>query len=89
MKQEIVMISKEELFAQLREQLTEIVGQQKATTIPRYVTPQVAMEILNVKVSKLQSLRNNYEIKYSRTSSRGLMYNYQSLMDYLDRNQVL
>ena len=54
----------------------------------KYVTPKKAMETLNVKVSKLQQLRNNDEIKYSKTSNRGIMYEYDSLIEYLDRNLV-
>lgn len=85
---ELVIVKKEELLEDIQQLLDQALEQHNAKRQPKYVKPKLAMTILNVKTSKLQQLRNNDEIKYSKTSNRGIMYDYQSLIDYLDRKVV-
>lgn len=91
--QTIVMANQDELLERIDIRVDKAIEKafekyNKGRRHAKYVKPQEAMKTLNVKVSKLQSLRNNFEIRYSMTSSRGFMYEYDSLIEYLDRNLV-
>jgi len=81
-------IDKEELLAEMEIRFDRILTNYDVSKQPKYVNPKTAMETLGVRISKLQQLRNNDEIKYAKTSNRGIMYDYQSLIDYLDRKVV-
>ena len=81
-------VDKEELLAEIEIRFDRILKNYNTRKQPKYVNPKMAMEILGVRISKLQQLRNSDEIKYAKTSNRGIMYDYQSLIDYLDRQVV-
>ncbi|MGH1387874.1 hypothetical protein [Kordia sp.] len=85
---EMVLVSKTKLLDAIQKVVENALETHNTDKQPKYVCPKTAMATLNVKTSKLQQLRNCDEIKYSKTSSRGLMYDYQSLIDYLDRKVV-
>ncbi|QMU65997.1 MAG: hypothetical protein GKR88_18075 [Flavobacteriaceae bacterium] len=84
----MVVVNQDELIADIQQTIEKAFDRYNANRHPKYVTPKAAMETLGVRISKLQQLRNNDEIRYSMTSSRGIMYQYDSLIEYLDRNLV-
>ena len=86
--QTIVMVDQDELLTKVELIIEKSLEKYVSQKNPIYVSPKRAMEILNIKVSKLQQLRNEYDIQYSKPSSRGIMYRYDSLIEYLDRNIV-
>ncbi len=86
--QTVSMVDQQKILEAVEKTIEKAFEKYQTQRHPKYVSPQAAMEILGVRVSKLQTLRNNFEIRYSMTSNRGIMYEYQSLIDYLDRNVV-
>ena len=86
--QKIAMIGLEELLTKIEITVDKAFEKHQAKKYPKYVTPKVAREILGIGISKLQQLRNTDEIVYTRTSNRGFLYLYESLISYLDKNVV-
>jgi hypothetical protein len=51
---------------------------------PKWIAPQNAMELLNCKKSSLQTLRMEGRITYTQPTKKIILYNYESIMKYLD-----
>lgn len=52
----------------------------------KWILPEKAMEMLNVKTTKLQELRDNNEIQISQPTKKVILYNIDSIREYLDRH---
>lgn len=52
----------------------------------KWILPEVAMEMLGVKKTKLQDLRNTGEIIFSQPSKKVILYDVDSIREYLGRH---
>lgn len=89
MNQENFIILKEDNYQQVLDKTLEYLEGKINPSHPRWVTPDEAMKMLNIGVSTLQKLRNEGKIVYSKISNKNIMYDYQSILDFLEENKVL
>ena len=76
----------ENAFFELIERVVERL-EQKNNTDSRWVDGDSAMRILGVKSpTTMQKLRNNLDIRFSQPTRKIILYDRQSLLDYLDKN---
>ncbi|QEC79351.1 helix-turn-helix domain-containing protein [Mucilaginibacter ginsenosidivorax] len=52
----------------------------------KWILPDKAMEILGVKTTKLQELRDTGEIEISQPSKKVILYNIDSIREYLNKH---
>lgn len=52
----------------------------------KWILPDQAMEMLGVKTTKLQELRDSGEIVISQPSKKVILYNIESIRDYLNKH---
>ena len=52
----------------------------------KWILPEKAMEMLGVKTTKLQELRDNGEIEISQPSKKVILYNIDSIREYLNKH---
>lgn len=52
----------------------------------RWVTKEEAMVLLQVKSTKLQELRDEGKIRYSKVGSRNLLFDRHSIEQYIENN---
>ncbi|HVW96117.1 MAG TPA: helix-turn-helix domain-containing protein [Mucilaginibacter sp.] len=52
----------------------------------KWILPEAAMEMLGVKKTKLQDLRNTGEVIFSQPSKKVILYDADSIREYLDRH---
>lgn len=52
----------------------------------KWILPDQAMEMLGVKTTKLQELRDSNEIQISQPPKKAILYNIYSIREYLDRH---
>ncbi len=82
-----VICLEEEAFYQLIEEVVDRLKEKHKVTHDKWVSPERAMEVLNIKSkTTLQNLRNEGAIKYTQPQKRIILYDYDSLNEYLDNN---
>lgn len=81
-----VICLEEEAFFELVERVVERLENKQETTSKRWIDGQEAMELLNVKKTKLQTLRNTGKIRFSKPSKKLILYDIESIYSYLDEN---
>ena len=80
-----VICLEEEAFFELVNQTVARISEKHEYKDP-WVSGAKAMQELGItSPTTLQKLRDNNEIRYSQHMSKVIMYDYQSLLDYLDR----
>lgn len=52
----------------------------------KWILPDEAMEMLGVKKTKLQELRDTGAIAFSQPSRKVILYDSDSILEYLDKN---
>jgi hypothetical protein len=52
----------------------------------KWILPDQAMEMLGVKTTKLQEIRDSGEIEISKPSKKLILYNIDSIREYLDKH---
>ena len=52
----------------------------------KWILPEQAMEMLGVKTTKLQELRDSGDIEISQPSKKVILYNIDSIRAYLDKH---
>ncbi|MGY4536279.1 hypothetical protein ACVW0P_000686 [Mucilaginibacter sp. UYNi724] len=52
----------------------------------KWILPDKAMEMLGVKTTKLQELRDNGEIEISQPTKKVILYNIDSIREYLNKH---
>lgn len=86
-KNELIIIDSEAYF-QLLGETFEYINRKIAPSEPTWVTPEKAMEMLNIGTSTLQKLRHEGRIIYSQISSKIILYKYESLLEFLESHVV-
>ncbi len=80
-----VICLQDEAFYKLIEEVVDRIKEKQNITQDKWVSPERAMEILNIKSkTTLQKLRDNGEIVFTQPQKKIILYDYESLMEYLD-----
>lgn len=83
---EVICLHDEAFYALVEKVVDRIVEKQKVTEKP-WVTPERAMKLLNIKSkTTLQKLRDEGSITFSQPQKKIILYKYDSIMNYLERN---
>jgi len=80
-----VICLQDEAFYQLIEEVVERLKEKHNIKNDKWVSPECAMELLNIKSkTTLQNLRDTGAIVYTQPQRKIILYDYDSLMGYLD-----
>lgn len=74
-------------FYALVDKVVEHIKQRENITDERWITPEEAMKILNIKTTALQALRNSGEIAYSQRNRKNILYDRYSILAHLERHK--
>ncbi len=80
-KIEFSVINRDELRAEIRQAILDTLAEFKNERI--YITPLETMELLNIKKTKLQSLKNEGVIEYVQPSRKHILFLKSSVISYL------
>lgn len=81
---DIICIEKPAFYSLLDEVLDHVTEKFSASKEPEWVDAETAMNILNVKRTKLQELRDQGKIRFSQTSKKSILYHRPSLTEYIE-----
>ncbi|WP_422006801.1 helix-turn-helix domain-containing protein [Roseivirga pacifica] len=77
----------EDAFFELIDKLVEHIDQRFDERQQKWIDGSDAMKMLNIKaLSTLQGLRNEGEIRYSQPSKKIILYDRDSINDYLEKH---
>lgn len=80
-----VICLQDEAFYQLIEEVVDRLKEKENITQDKWVSPDRAMEILNIKSkTTLQKLRDEGSIVFTQPQKKIILYDYDSIMKYLD-----
>jgi hypothetical protein len=80
-----VICLEDEAFYQLIEEVVGRLKEKKNITQDKWVPPERAMEILNIKSkTTLQKLRDEGNITFTQPQKKIILYDYDSIMKYLN-----
>jgi hypothetical protein len=80
-----VICLQDEAFYQLVEDVVERLKEKKNITQDKWVSPERAMEVLNIKSkTTLQKLRDAGSITFTQPQKKIILYDYDSVMNYLN-----
>lgn len=83
-----VICLQDEAFYQLVEDVVDRIKKKQNITEDKWVSPERAMEILNVKSkTTLQKLRDEGSITFTQPQKKIILYEYDSIMDYLNKHK--
>jgi len=83
-----VICLQDEAFYNLIEEVVDRLKEKFETQNEVWVTPERAMELLNVKAkSTMQILRDTGAITYTQPQRKIILYKYDSIMEYLEKNK--
>ena len=79
-----VICLQDEAFYQLIEEVVERLREKRNITQDKWISPERAMEILNIKSkTTLQKLRDEGSITFNQPQKKIILYDYDSLLEYL------
>ncbi|QSE98639.1 helix-turn-helix domain-containing protein [Fulvivirga lutea] len=81
----------DEFFDQIAQRIALLLAQQLGQTAPQpeWLTPQETMEMLNVTSPvTMQNIRDDGRLKFTYITPRKVLYNRQSILDYLESKSV-
>jgi hypothetical protein len=79
-----VICLQDEAFYQLVEDVVDRLKEKKNITQDKWISPEGAMEILNIKSkTTLQKLRDEGSITFTQPQKKIILYDYDSIMKYL------
>jgi ribosomal protein S19E (S16A) len=82
-----VICLQDEAFYQLIEEVVDRIKEKQQIKSDKWITPERAMEVLNVKSkTTLQKLRDTGAITFTQPQKKIILYDYDSIMDYLNKN---
>jgi hypothetical protein len=83
-----VICLQDEAFYSLIEEVVERLKENRASKDEIWVSPERAMEILNIKSkTTLQNLRDEGAIVYTQPQKKIILYNSDSIQDYLEKHK--
>lgn len=82
----VICLEDEAFYTLVEEVVTRIKDKHKIKN-DKWVSPERAMEILNIKSkTTLQNLRDTGAIVFTQPQKKIILYNYDSLIQYLDNH---
>lgn len=82
-----VICLQEEAFYQLVEQVVDRLKEKQGITQDKWISPERAMEILNIKSkTTLQKLRDEGSVTFTQPQKKIILYDYDSIMKYLNNH---
>ncbi|HEY1009648.1 MAG TPA: helix-turn-helix domain-containing protein [Daejeonella sp.] len=82
-----VICLEEAAFYTLIEEVVKRLKGGEATASKQWVNGEEAMSLLNIKSkTTLQNLRDTGKIRFSQPQKRVILYDYSSILEYLNRN---
>lgn len=81
-----VICLEEEAFFELVERVVDRLENKQEATSKRWIDGQAAMELLKVRKTKLQTLRDTGKIRFSKPSKKLILYDIESIYSYLEEN---
>ena len=82
-----VICLQEEAFYQLVEQVIDRLKEKQKITQDKWISPERAMEILNIKSkTTLQKLRDEGSVMFTQPQKKIILYDYDSIMKYLNKH---
>ena len=82
-----VICLESEAFYSLVEQVVERIKEKNNITQDKWIDGETAMKLLGIKSkTTLQNLRDNGKIRFTQPQRKIILYDRDSIMDYLDRN---
>jgi hypothetical protein len=79
-----VICLQDEAFYKLIEDVVERLKEKQNITRDKWISPERAMEVLNIKSkTTLQKLRDEGQITFSQPQKKIILYDYDSILDYL------
>lgn len=83
-----VICLQDEAFYLLIEEVVDRLKEKENITQDKWVSPDRAMEILNIKSkTTLQKLRDEGSITFTQPQKKIILYDYDSIMKYLDNHK--
>jgi hypothetical protein len=80
---EVICLESEALKELIKELARNVKVEQKIDE-PKWISPARAMELLNIKKTTLQTLRTSSLIIFTKPSPKIILYEYDSIIKYLD-----
>lgn len=82
----VICIETDAFYALVRMTVKQLLEEQKAQD-QQWISQAEIMKMLGIKSrTTLQSLRNNGEIRFSQPMKKVILYDKQSVLDYLDKH---
>lgn len=82
-----VICLEDEAFYALVESVVKRIKEQQGIKYDRWVSTEEAMEMMRIKSkTTLQKLRDEGKIKFSQPEKKIILYDTQSIQDYLEKN---
>ena len=81
---EVICLEEEAFFA-LVERVVDRLESGRSSPPDKWIDPKEAMAKLNCKISKLQTLRDEGKIRFSKPSKKIILYDRDSIDEYLDK----
>jgi hypothetical protein len=81
-----VICLNEDAYFELLKKSYEYIKSLNNITEEKWILPDKAMEMLGVKTTKLQELRDRSEILVSQPSKKVILYNIDSIREYLNKH---
>lgn len=83
---QVICLESEALY-QLVDKVVERIKEKKNAVEDKWLSPTEAMSLLHItSKTTLQKLRDNAEIRFSQPTAKKVLYDRDSLYEYLDRN---
>ncbi|TYA75065.1 helix-turn-helix domain-containing protein [Seonamhaeicola marinus] len=83
---QVICLESEALY-QLVDKVVERIKEKKEVVQDKWLSPKEAMDILRItSKTTLQNLRDKDEIRFSQPTAKKVLYDRDSLYDYLERN---
>jgi hypothetical protein len=82
---EVICLQSEAFYSLIDEVVERMMGERKEK--PKWISAEEAMSILKItSKTTLQKLRNEGHIKFSQPMKKLVLYDRQSLLDYLEKH---
>lgn len=86
-KDDVICLKTSAFYALLDEVIAHIDEKHKLLQDAKWIDGDKAMELLNITSrTTLQNIRDNGKIRFSKTSPKNILYDRESVMNYIDDN---
>lgn len=81
-----VICLQEDAFYVMLDKVYDYLKEKNNHTQDKWILPEQAMQLLGVKSTKLQELRDNMEIVFTQPSKKVILYDVDSIHEYLNKH---